>query len=102
LGLPSGFDRDLLLTTLMREAARHATAPPYVDADVLAAFDGETERQRGLLLSLHEVAKKDPAATSALIDEHALDASTREQAEYILASATGRHVFGATFTFGGP
>jgi hypothetical protein len=100
LGLPSGPDRDILLSSLLTEGARHATAQPYVDADVLAAFAGEAERQRSFLLALHEVAKKDPAATSALIDEFAVDPSTREQAEYVLASATGRHVLGTTFILG--
>lgn len=100
LGLPPGPARDSLLSTLLTAGGRHATAPPYVDAEVLAAFTDDAARQRAFLSTLHEVAEKDPSATAALIDEYALDPSTREQAEYILAAATGRRVFGTSFSFG--
>lgn len=100
LGMPSGRDRDILLSTLLTDAARNATAPPYFDAELISAFDDDTLKQRALLLWVHELAKRDPAATRALIDEHALDQSTREQAEYALAMATGRYVRGTTFTLG--
>lgn len=100
LGMPGGRDRDILLTTLLTDAARSATAPPYFDPELFSAFDDDALKQRALLLSVHELAKRDPAATRALIDEHAVDPSTREQAEYSVAMATGRYVRGTTFTLG--
>jgi hypothetical protein len=89
-----------LLSILLHASASSATALPFLDSDVLRAFDSDATRQRNLLLVVMEVAKKDPAATRSLNDDYVLDPTTREQAEEALAAATGHRVYGTTFSLG--
>lgn len=73
-------DRDVALASLLPAIASKETP----GASLLTAFSSDTARHQAIPQVVYQVARRDPQAARALIDEYVSDEQTRRQAEQML------------------